>query len=172
MKELSISERYMTARTASTLKVDADTTMSPADVLTAAGMAGQRHSVPLRLWVFMHSPSRHQLYALADSLTQRLDDYMNIKKLKGKPWRIAKQTLAWSINNTCRPCGGHGMERIAGTPHLSDVQCPACRGTGKTELHTENNQAAQWLLSEINAMTVAAESAINNKLKKGKKNLA
>lgn len=163
-ERMTISERYMTARTTSSLRMQARTRMSPADVIAAAGMAGHKHDLALMLFNLQHRPTITRMHQLADILALRLESYMLLKKHKGRPRIITKQVLAWWIGGTCKHCDGTGYERIPGTPHLSDIPCPTCSGSGKTQLQTENNESAQWLLSEINALAHSAETAIRSRI--------
>ena len=158
-------ERYMVATTTSSLKVIERTSLSATDILAAAGMAGHKHDLAVQLWALGHSPTRQLVHRIADKLARRLDDYMQHKKLRGRPRLISKQVLHWHVDNVCQECSGLGYERIGGTPHLSDVPCKACHGSGRTTLNTENNQAALWLADEIKALSSSAETAIRKRIK-------
>lgn len=162
---ISVTERYMTARTTSSMKVQERTTLSATDILAAAGMAGNKHGLALRLWAVSHQPNRHQVHSLADLLAFRLESYMLAKKMKGKPRMISKQVLLWWIGGTCKACDGTKEQRIEGTPHLSGIACPECNGTGKVELKTSNNEAALWLAQEIESLALSAETAIRRHIK-------
>lgn len=161
---VTIQERYMTACTTSSLKVVTRTRYSAADVVAAAGMAGHKHDLALRLFNLRHRPTVTRMHQLADILAIKLEDYMQAKRQKGKPRAIAKQVLAWWIGGTCKACDGTGKERIAGTPHLSDDTCKACNGEGSIELKTANNEAARWLLGEIKAISDTAEIEIKQRI--------
>lgn len=165
--DITVTERYMTARTTSSLKVQERTTMSASDILAAAGMAGHKHSLALQLWAVSHQPSRHQVHSLSDLLSFRLEAYMLSKKMKHreKCRAIAKQVLLWWIHGVCKACDGTKEQRIENTPHLSGVACPECHGTGKVELKTSNNEAAHWLAQEIDSLALSAETAIRRHLK-------
>lgn len=164
-ERITLVERYMVATTTSNMRVIERTTMSASDILAAAGMAGYEHDLAVQLWSLAHSPTRQMVHRIADKLSRRLDDYMQIKKLRGKPRLISKQVLQWHMNDVCQDCNGLGYERIGGTPHLSDVPCPSCNGLGRIALNTENNQAALWLADEIKALSTSAEIAILEKTK-------
>ena len=163
----TLVERYMVATTTSNMRVTERTTLSATDILAAAGMAGHKHDLAVQLWAFGHSPTRQMVHRIAENLTWRLKDYMFHKRLNGKARRIAHQVLHWYIDNTCPSCHGLMFERIDGTPHLSNVACKTCHGTGHKALHTENDQAALWLADEIKALSSSAEMAIGKKINKG-----
>lgn len=161
----TLVERYMVATTTSSLKVAERTTLSATDILAAAGMAGRKHGLAVQLWALNHSPSLQLIQRVKPKLMARLDDYMQYKRLKGNVDRITKQVMVWHIDNVCPECDGQMKERIGGTPHLSDTHCPACNGSGRRELHTENDQAALWLADEIKALSSSAETAIKKRIK-------
>lgn len=161
----SIQERYMVARTTSNLAVEFDTTMSASDILAAAGMAGQAHGLAIQLWQLEHSPNRHLLAVIESKLKRWLEDHMALHKMKGNPRRITRAVLTWHLDGLCRTCNGLGYERIHGTPHLSDVMCPDCFGTGTKKLQTENDQAAHWVYEQIKSLTSSASKAIHRKIK-------
>lgn len=164
----SITERYMSARTTSSLKSEASTSMSPSDILMAAGMVGHKHGLAQQLWCVLHTPSRAHLMSLAEKLAVRLDAYMLAKKIHAREHAlsISKAVLSWHINGTCRHCGGTGEERIEGTPHLSGVPCNHCNGTRKVPLKTEHDESAHWLCGEIKALEDSAASAMKNKIRR------
>lgn len=161
-EQMTIAERYMTARTTTSLKVK--TGKSAADILAAAGMAGQKHDLPLRLWAFMHDPKPSDFRYLCERLAVKAEAFMFLNKHKGKPREIARQALAWWAFGVCKHCDGLGFERIPGTPHLSDVTCSHCDGTGRQRLHTGNDEVAKWLVVEIDAMTTSATVAIKSRI--------
>lgn len=162
----TIAEKYMSARTTSSLKLKAETTSSPADILTAAGMVGGRQGLAMQLWSVTHSPSKAHLMSLSQTLAHRLDGYMLSKKIKAREHAasIAQTVLLWHLYGTCKYCNGTKRERIQGTPHLSDVECPRCNGTGRIPLVTAHDDSAKWLHSEIEQLTVIAEMAMGQKL--------
>ena len=161
----TLAERYMTATTSTSLKVVTESTMSATDILAAAGMAGHKHDLAVQLWALRHSPTHQNIHRAIEKLLPRLDDYMMHKRLEGRSRRIVFSVMHWHLDKTCASCGGHGKERIGGTPHLSDTPCPACHGTGERKLQTENDEAARWLLDEIKALSSSAEMAIRRKIK-------
>lgn len=163
--ERTLAERYMTARTTSSMKVQERTTMSASDILAAAGMAGQKHELALALWNLQHQPTNRKFLSASRVLAGKLAFHLSAKRMKGKPSEIARQVLAWWLNSACPVCTGTGSERIPGTPHLSGVACQSCNGTGRTPLKTGNNEAATWLYAEISAIAASAESAIRRRVK-------
>lgn len=158
----------MSARTASSLQVETESVMSPADILIAAGMVGHKHDLAQQVWSLVHIHSRAHLHSVAERLAIRLDAYMLAKKIKAREHAltIAKQVLGWHIFGVCKHCGGTGEDRIAGTPHLSGIACAHCGGTKKVPLETANDEAANWLKSEIKALEESAESAMRRKIRK------
>lgn len=154
----SIAEKYMSARTTGKLKLTNG--IGPAEMVAAAGMAGQQHGLAFDLWVLHHHPSARALSRMVEILALRMDDYAAGKRVTVRSRRVVRQTLAHWLSPTCRSCGGHGKERISGTPHLSDVDCGHCHGTGERQLNTEHNEMAQWLLNEIRSISSQAEPAL------------
>ncbi len=55
---------------------------------------------------------------------------------------MARATLAWFRNGTCRPCGGLGKPLIKDSPVQSAQDCDKCGGTGK--IMFESNFRYEW----------------------------
>ena len=163
----TIAEKYMTARTTSSLKLKPDTTSSPTDILTVAGMVGGKHGLAMQLWALMHSPSRNHLESLAQTLAYRLDGYMLAKKIHAREHAlpIAQQVLAWHLWGTCPHCKGRGEGMIEGTPHTNGIPCDHCGGSRKVKLVTAHDEAAKWLCQEIEQLTHTAEFAMGKKIR-------
>lgn len=166
-EKASIQELYMSAQTAGSLVLRPDTKRSPADVLTAAGMSGRTHKAALMLWALMHTKSRQKAIALADLLSLRLEDWMARRKLRQREHalQIAREALDWWLDQNCSHCTGTGFSRIPDTPHLSADACDVCHGTGKRRLSTSNDEAAAFVLSEIQHLSVQAEETIKRKMR-------
>ncbi len=66
---------------------------------------------------------------------------------------MARATLAWFRNGTCKPCGGRGKPAIKDSPVLAAHDCDHCGGTGKIafERHFrfEWKPLARWMKDRI-----------------------
>jgi hypothetical protein len=158
----SISERYSTARNTSNLKSEPRTSMAPADVLAAAGMAAQSHETALMLWEVAFRGKTSAKLKLVEMLANRLTEYMSRERIKGRPVRIAMEVLAWHLHGICRPCNGLGYEQIPETPSLSDVICRHCNGTRKVAL--PRGEEYTWLADHIGKLEAHAGGHVMQKL--------
>lgn len=163
----TLAEKYISARAATSLKHTPDTVSSPVDILTAAGMVGHRHGLVMQLWEVTCRPSLAHINSLAEKLAMKLDSYMLVKKIRAREHAldISKEVLAWHLWGTCPHCKGRGEGTIEGTPHLNGIDCSHCNGTGKVQLVTTNDEAANWLRGEIESLAVSAEAAMKSKVR-------
>lgn len=162
----SISERYSTARQTSDLTVSPLTSMAPADVLGAVGMAAKDKEIEVAILLMEvtyqgRSQSRNKL---ADILGNQLNARMaKDRRLKGNAWVIAKEVLAWHLDGVCKPCGGLGYEKIPGTPTLSDRLCPVCEGNKRVAL-PHDSLAHTWLANHVERLTAIAGGEVMKRL--------
>lgn len=151
-----LTDRYASAVHSTNLRSRSTTTYGDADVLGAAGLAAKRNPLAIGL---------QRLLAGDNHATREIVGHMS-SMLVGKAWHGAKQqlprtvaqdmaraTLAWCRNGTCKVCSGHGFQLIPGTPSLSSDQCGTCRGSGKRQLLREfpmmHQWLVQWLVAEV-----------------------
>lgn len=106
--------------------------ISDVDILTAVGMAGIRNPGWLAVFRLKYlndwesaTEAKDQFRRWAKRSMERRG--MDIKAID----RAAEQALEHWIDDTCHPCKGHGYSMVPGTPHLSDVECQKCRGSGR-----------------------------------------
>lgn len=149
----SIVERYVSAD-------------GPSDVITAAGWVAQHddHALALMLWGVMYEGKTSQKHRLAELLGDLLSRRMRHNRaLKGDPWKIAREMLAWHCEGVCEPCDGRGYEVIQGTPSLSDNVCQHCHGSGKRPYPREASHV--WLEAELSRMTAIAAGEVMKRLR-------
>jgi DnaJ-class molecular chaperone len=92
-------------------------------------------------------------HAVIDALTQKLVAHFPVSLRESEARTVATGVLAWNRANVCPACHGSGYEVIPGTPSLSDKECRACRGTGKTlfqkQFHRDKLKFADWAQVQI-----------------------
>lgn len=119
----TIEERYSSAVTASSLKVEADKG-GAADVLIAAGWSPSRIGSAL---MRLHTKAdRNALEQVHEQLTLRAEGWGI-----DQPTTVAAAVLGWWLHKTCGACHGVKFSLIAGTPVLSTKACRVCRGSGE-----------------------------------------
>lgn len=159
-----IQERYAGAISSKNLKSDARTTFSDADVIGAMGLAARITPIGVALARLLAGDGR-----AAQDVAEVLGANMVERAFLSRPRRelshaearqIVIAVLGWFRNNVCNSCGGVAFRRIEGTPALSDVPCPVCRGTGKRSLEgmfdAHDRMLARWAASEIEREQSAA----------------
>ena len=159
---MKIQERYSVARHTSNLKVETSTTFAPADVLAAAGMAGQASPEALMLWEVTFKGKTSSKLALVAILEKKLAWTMLHNRWKGDPRRIAQEVVAWSLHGSCQPCGGRGFELVMGTPSLSDRLCKHCNGTKKVAL--PRTDPHDWLHDYMDRLISQAAGQVMRRL--------
>jgi hypothetical protein len=160
---MSFSDRYSAATRSKNLRSDPRTTMSDADVIGAAGLAGRTQRLSMALY---------RLFTGGDDTSQGNCIRIMTRMLVGKAWHfqqvtlteieaedLAKAALAWFRFGTCKVCGGHGymvlpgQELGDGRAVLGDSPCPACKGTGKvaydSQFKADRVELMRWLASEV-----------------------
>lgn len=159
---MKIAEHYSRARSASSLKSEPRTRMSPSDVLGAAGMAAQRHSDAMMLWGVVYGGNNDSKMALVESLADKLRSHMMRNRLKGEPRHIAMEVLAHYLHATCTACDGVGYQLIPDTVLRMDEPCEVCGGSGKP--HTPAGDAWQWLHHYVATLLSIAAGCTMSKL--------
>lgn len=147
-------DRYASAIRSSHLRSEAGR-VTDVDVLGAAGIAAKRSALPMALARLFVGDAR-----AADEIVGILSALLRDRSMHTAPDLkrtqaddIARAVLAWHRDGVCKPCGGHGYERIDGTPALSERECGACQGTGRRLFERQFRAAwrphARWLLSVV-----------------------
>lgn len=157
-----IQERYAVSRNTSNLKSVFATTMSPSDVIAAAGMAAQENEIAMLLWGVTFQGRASQKWMLVEALERMLAGKMIKERWKGSPKHIAQEVVAWHLHGTCQPCGGRGYRVIKDTPMLSDDICTHCGGTGKVPL--PSSDIHRWLADLLAKLTAVAGGEVMKKL--------
>ena len=149
-----IKERYASAVNSSNLCVKAETTYSDVDVLIAMGIAARYHPLGAALQrLFVDGKATE----CVDLMAKMARDHSFKVKSKLSPFqsqRLAREVLAWYRHGVCTDCGGTGKEIIIEPkPHLSDVDCGSCYGTGRRPFERSFSPdvlvIALWLKDEV-----------------------
>jgi hypothetical protein len=144
---------YSSAVNSSNLKSEELTDRSDSDVLTAMGWAAQHHPLGAALQRLFVDSKPQQVIDLLATMARERSFKVRARITEVQARNIAEKTLAWYRFGTCGDCGGTGKELIAGTPHLSEHDCPTCEGTGRRpferEFQHEVREIALWLRDEI-----------------------
>lgn len=125
------------------------------DVVGAVGFAGKQHKLAmalLRLFVGDDRAARDIVQTLAGMAVGKA--YRIGRELaRVEAEDMARAVLAWHRDSRCKPCGGLGLLKMPGTPHLSGNACSHCRGTGRipfdNQFAMDRLELARWLASEI-----------------------
>ena len=162
---MGITDRYASAVHSSDMRSAAATTSSDSDVIGAFGLASKRHPLAVAL-ARLFAGDNHAVNALTEllsSMVQRRADNRRIRLHWTQAQDLARSVVAWHRDGRCKQCDGHGYQRIADTPSLSDAPCRACHGTTKVPFEPQFQPAtrplAQWLLSEIEREQAKAGAA-------------
>jgi len=182
---MKIADRYAGATRSSNLKAHRESEFDPdakqgfedVDVLGAYGLAdkhlteGKRSTGPDQWEPVKPSPLSVPLERLftgdnraAAEIVRMLSDMafnrswpMRVKINRVQCDDMAKACLAWHRDGTCKPCGGHGMTLIPGTPAMSGHECQPCKGTGRIkfepQFRPEHRELARWLEAEMTRAT-------------------
>lgn len=125
------------------------------DVVGAVGLAGKRHKLAtalLRLFVGDNHAARdivHLMAGMAVGKAYRLGNELGRVEAED----LSRAVLAWHRDSRCKPCGGLGLLKMPGTPHLSGTACSHCRGSGRIpfdmQFRMDRLEVARWLASEV-----------------------
>jgi hypothetical protein len=147
---MSISDRYATAVRSSRLVSDPRSTFSDVDVLGAFGLADRalkRHNHPLAVALermFTGAGSTIEILAELVLLLRGKARRSRMKLTNHQATEIAKACLAWHTDNTCKPCGGHGLMVVPGSHALGTKRCPSCRGDGNISREFDRAMPERW----------------------------
>ncbi len=135
----STEERYISATNTSNLRVEADRN-GPGDILICAGWSAS--TLGLALMRLHTKPDTAALEKVHQQVAMSASEW-GIER----PDVVASAVIAWWLDKVCKTCHGRKFDAIAGTPALSAIVCPACRGTGESRLpHGEaGRKLANWL---------------------------
>lgn len=165
---MTVDERYTCATHARRLVVDAEH-RSDVDVLVAAGWSGARLGMALlRLHSEWDGATRrgvvcnvidrlHSLPAVRRELVRVVSGWG-----VASPLDVVCGVLVWWLDGVCPVCHGVTREQIKGTPMLSLVKCPACRGSGKKSL--PHGETGRRLADEIDTCLYSARRSLKKRL--------
>jgi hypothetical protein len=77
--------------------------------------------------------------------------------------RVAESALLLHLHPTCTSCHGRQYEAIPQTPHLSKIECPACRGTGLRPMPRRNAEEVAYVLNVLGLIQGLTERAVARK---------
>jgi len=125
-------ERYACSVNSSNLTVDERTTWADSDVIGAAGMAAHHFPLGVALMrLFDGSGSAQEVIESMADEAMRKRNAMRIKISRVEVEDLCRAALAWHRAGTCPECGGTRKQLIPGTPHLSEIDCVPCNGSGR-----------------------------------------
>lgn len=158
MERLLTRDRYARAVCADDLTSYAGSSLAPADVLAAAGMAGQRAPLGMLLQRLRADATVHGGRLAVGMLAERLREAVRRRQVRrdGQPAEaICWDVLAWWLDPTCPACGGVRFQSTNG--RLLAKACPVCSGSGKRA--APQGEAAQWVLDVIGQQVAMSEAA-------------
>lgn len=79
------------------------------------------------------------------------------------PARVAAAVLLHWVDDVCPACHGVQRERVKGTPSLSAVVCPVCRGSGKSKAPC--GESGRRLANYIDDTIDSARNSIKKRLR-------
>ncbi|WP_046111807.1 hypothetical protein [Aquincola tertiaricarbonis] len=164
---MTFEDRYASAVRSSNLRGKSDV-QGAVDVLGAAGLAAKRTPLGMaleRLFVGDNAAAGEIVNILAGMLVGKAWHGDRIELPRTEAADMARAVLAWHRDGVCKPCGGHGVLVMRGTPTLGDQRCTACRGTGRLLFDRffsmERLHLARWLVAEMEReMNVAGPAAM------------
>lgn len=179
------TERYASAIRSGNMRTTEGTTYSDTDVLGAAGIASKDRRIIADGTEVPGAPLAMALMRLlagdnrqAETIIQHLTN-MARDKARGMKFELKRQAaqglatavLAWFRDGRCKVCSGHGYGVIHHTTTLSDVECSACRGTGKVDLERglamDEALIARWLATVVERELAKAAPAAMSALAGG-----
>lgn len=151
----TLDERYATAVNSSNLNIDARTAISDTDVLSAFGIAARTEPLAVALKRLFAGDDRavHDVVRELTAVAWYGARALRVRLDRIEAFDMARACVAWQRNGTCRECGGHGFELIAGTRTHSERRCPPCRGSGKLPFEKNfprrQRELAAYLVAEM-----------------------
>lgn len=178
---MNIRARYASAVHSSNLTVksaknnteDAETVIGDPEVLGAYGLADRNLvegrergrdgkwrsitpaplAVPLERLFAGDARAAHEVVRVLAGLAFEESRRLGVKLSQVQSEDMARATLAWYRNGTCKPCGGRGKPLIKDSPVQSANDCDACGGTGKIKFERhfryEWKPLAVWLRDRL-----------------------
>jgi hypothetical protein len=124
------------------------------------GLASKRHPLAAALTRLFLGDSR----GVADVITHLVAELGRHRDAREWPQSqkedLARAVIAWHRDGVCTDCGGHGYERVPGTPALSANPCKTCDGSGRIpfdrKFRARQLPVARWLLAEIQSTQAQA----------------
>jgi hypothetical protein len=148
-------EQYLSATIASNLRVEADRN-GPADILIVCGWTASMIGHAL---IRLHSKPSTAALALVHEKVSAYAASCNIER----PDAVAGAVIAWQLDKVCKTCHGRKFDAIAGTPSLSEIRCPVCKGTGEAKL--PYGEAGRILASWLDFCKASAVDGIKRRLR-------
>lgn len=136
--------------------------LADVDVIRACGMVSAKNPLGMSLWRIKYSDVWDEVKGALDGLTELLVSRRKMPKDAAR--QSAERVLAHWIGDRCDECGGTGYATIPGTPMLSDVACPTCKGQGRVELDNPTPDE-KWLQSQVALFESEVAGAIMTKLR-------
>ena len=168
---MEIKDRYARAIRSSRMVATPGEDRADIDVLGAAGLAAKTQPLCLALMRLLsgdNQAAREVVEVLAEKATSKAH-HMGMEPLeRQQALALCAVVLDWYRNGTCKPCEGRSQSLIPGTPHLSGLDCPSCRGTGRRPFEQvarlEHRELSQWLRDEVEKAVAIAGPAVMRRL--------
>lgn len=168
---MEIKDRYAKAIRSARLVPKPNEDRADIDVLGAAGLAAKTNALcvaMMRLLSGDNQAAREIIEVLAEKATSKAYHSGMPTLEPARAQMLAAAVLDWYRNGTCKPCEGRAQSLIPGTPHLSGLDCPACRGTGRRPFEDiakrESRELALWLRDEVERAVAIAGPAVMRRL--------
>lgn len=132
------------------------------DIIRACGCVAAKNPLGMALWRLKYSEVWDEVRNALAGLSEMLVTRRGMSKEEAT--ESAERVLAAWIADRCDDCGGTGYATIPGTPMLSDVECPNCKGQGRIELDSPTPNE-KWLQAQIALYESEVAGAIMVKLR-------
>lgn len=137
--------------------------LADVDIIRVTGMVGAGQPLGVALWRCKYSGALRELPTIIDTLNGMLLGGGHADNETEAEQMVHRVVMHW-LDDHCDACDGTGYERIAGTPALSDTQCPECHGQGRLKLLRET-EGEKWLRTKIDAIEAQAAGEIMRRLR-------
>lgn len=151
----STEERYLSATNTNNLRVEAEK-HGPGDILICAGWSAS--TLGLALMRLHTKPDTAALKKVHQQVSMRAAEW-GIER----PDVVASAVIAWWLDKVCKTCHGRKFDAIIGTPALSAIVCPSCKGTGESIL--PYCEAGRKLASWLDRCKASAVDSIKRRLR-------